>query len=438
VRAPCPRRGAACCTAGRVTGPTTSSVLLTSAHLEPQDDRRRPLDECAGPPRRCPDGDAEEYFLAALEDEDTLTQALEGAPTARPKAPTRDAGTGGTAPAGAYLQSVTVAGFRGIGPAATLPLTAGPGLTVVCGRNGSGKSSFAEALEVLLTGDTQRWLGRSAGWKDTWRCLHSPTAEITAELLIEGTNGPAQLRRAWDTADTKIEDAATTVHRPGQGRLDIGTLGWADALVTQRPFLSHAELESLLAQPSNLYKQLNRLLGLEDMDAALARLSQACLAADRDSKLAGKDLPGMRAAASGVDDERAARARELLEAKAPNVDALLLLAAGATVPDDGPLVILGQLSALIVPGAKAVAEAATALQEAADRLQAAQASTDGDAADTADLLAAAVAHTADHGDGTCPVCGTVGVIDDGWRARTRPRSNVSVRRARPSERPAVR
>src|SRR5580658_8370288 len=49
---------------------------------------------------------------------------------------------------GAYLKSVTVAGFRGIGPATRIDIKPGPGLTVVCGRNGSGKSSFAEALEV--------------------------------------------------------------------------------------------------------------------------------------------------------------------------------------------------------------------------------------------------------------------------------------------------
>jgi hypothetical protein len=35
-------------------------------------------------------------------------------------------------------------GLRGIGPRQTLELVPGPGLTVVAGRNGSGKSSFAE------------------------------------------------------------------------------------------------------------------------------------------------------------------------------------------------------------------------------------------------------------------------------------------------------
>ena len=53
-------------------------------------------------------------------------------------------------PARAYIDAVRVQGFRGIGPSAELALSPGPGLTLVVGRNGSGKSSFAEALELLV------------------------------------------------------------------------------------------------------------------------------------------------------------------------------------------------------------------------------------------------------------------------------------------------
>ncbi|MEA2826408.1 MAG: hypothetical protein QOG43_847, partial [Actinomycetota bacterium] len=40
----------------------------------------------------------------------------------------------------------------------------------MAGRNGSGKSSLAEAFEILLTGENQRWAGRKAKvWQDGWR-----------------------------------------------------------------------------------------------------------------------------------------------------------------------------------------------------------------------------------------------------------------------------
>src|SRR5689334_5280753 len=72
-----------------------------------------------------------------------------------------------------YLAAIHAEGFRGVGPLATLPLRPGPGLTLVTGRNGSGKSSFAEAAELALTGDSKRWSGRTVVWRKGWRNLHS-------------------------------------------------------------------------------------------------------------------------------------------------------------------------------------------------------------------------------------------------------------------------
>jgi hypothetical protein len=51
-----------------------------------------------------------------------------------------------------FFDSVSVSGFRGIGRKARLPLNAEPGVTLVVGRNGSGKSSFAEGAETAFTG----------------------------------------------------------------------------------------------------------------------------------------------------------------------------------------------------------------------------------------------------------------------------------------------
>jgi hypothetical protein len=96
------------------------------------------------------DGTAADLVLAACEGPEALENALDGwAPARHEPAPAREAQP---EPPGAYLRSITVQAFRGIGPPAEIQLTAGPGLTVVVGRNGSGKSSFAEGLEMLLIG----------------------------------------------------------------------------------------------------------------------------------------------------------------------------------------------------------------------------------------------------------------------------------------------
>lgn len=88
-----------------------------------------------------------------------------------------------------YLQDITVSGFRGIGPETKLEIPPGPGLTVVVGRNGSGKSSFSEALEVLLTGDNYRWKNKRIPWKKGWRNLHQgDNPKIVARFQVEGMN----------------------------------------------------------------------------------------------------------------------------------------------------------------------------------------------------------------------------------------------------------
>jgi hypothetical protein len=99
---------------------------------------------------------------------------------------------------GAFIREVAVEGFRGIGPVQTLELRPGPGLTLVVGRNGSGKSSFAEGLEVLLTGDSLRWKERAAVWREGWRNLHHPAASLSGTFLLEGERGPCVVSRRWE------------------------------------------------------------------------------------------------------------------------------------------------------------------------------------------------------------------------------------------------
>jgi hypothetical protein len=76
---------------------------------------------------------------AAVEGQAAFDEAWDG-DSLPPKRDRGGAGTG-TDPAGAYLSTITVEGFRGLGAKAVLPLRVGPGLTVVTGRNGSGKST---------------------------------------------------------------------------------------------------------------------------------------------------------------------------------------------------------------------------------------------------------------------------------------------------------
>ena len=245
--------------------------------------------------------EAADLLLAAFESEESLSAQLSGEAAARPSADV--AGVALPKPAGAYLQSLTVSGFRGIGEPATLRLQPGPGLTVVVGRNGSGKSSFAEALEVLLTGQLRRWEKLSVVWRQGWRSMHHPQqAQITAEFLVEGA-GPAVVQRTWpDGAD--FATSSVYVQFRGEKRAGLEQLGWSAALADHRPFLAHGEIEAFFGSPSGLYELLASVLGLEDLNAAATRLRQARLSRESAFKEVSKSLRDLLIRLEGTADER--------------------------------------------------------------------------------------------------------------------------------------
>jgi AAA domain-containing protein len=102
-------------------------------------------------PARCKD-----LLVAAFDSDLQLAATLRGGTAATSPGSARPARPDSLAEI--YLRAVRVRGFRGIGPKACLDLRPGPGLTVVTGRNGSGKSSFAEAARVCSASPRSRFV----------------------------------------------------------------------------------------------------------------------------------------------------------------------------------------------------------------------------------------------------------------------------------------
>lgn len=352
--------------------------------------------------------------LAAAEGDDALDRLLDGQPAPRPATAGHD--TARIAPVeGVYLSSVTVEGFRGIGAPTELRLTPGPGLTIVIGRNGSGKSSLAEALEVALTGSAHRFQ-RSAVWRDGWRNAHHGAAPtIRVDVHLPGTKGTTTIERRW-AADAGLDASSATAQTPGHKRVELTALGWDGPLGTLRPFLNHAELESFLdATPSQLHDRLGSVLGLEPMEALIARLDARLKPMTDQAKAATAQRKALAAQLNATGDPRATAAATLLTKRTPPIDELRRMI-GGPAPDP----TLSELTALqtITPLALARVEALTAeLVAAADAVEQLDTPAARSAHDLAEILRAALQSHARHVDvasGTCPVCGTdasVGLAD---------------------------
>ncbi|MEV4621200.1 hypothetical protein AB0J74_21155 [Asanoa sp. NPDC049573] len=353
-----------------------------------------------------------DLVLAAFRGDETLAAVMRGEPL--PAAPTNETTTAEQPQV--FLESVEVTGFRGIGPQAALRLKPGPGLTVVAGRNGSAKSSLAEAAEYVLTEDSPRWSQRPAVFREGWRNLHYDGERAITVKLRPGSGGPpVMVRQAWAAGETDL--AAATVSVTGNGAMtpseDLPE--WLRSADRFRPFLSARDLERVIAsKPTELYDSIAPILGLAPLVAASGRLQ--ALRKEREDRVVAvrAAFNDLRTRLDAMDDPRAAEAVRLLDRQAgrANLPALAALAGGETVGDDARAAAAARRLA-----EQEMPDTAHALRELAEATTTVQnlASTEMAIGHrVADLLWGALEVHRDLGDQSCPVCG-VGVLNASWR-----------------------
>ncbi|MFE3444707.1 AAA family ATPase [Nocardia sp. NPDC059180] len=313
--------------------------------------------------------------------------------------------------AGIFLRAIRVRGFRGIGAETTLELAPGPGLTLVVGRNGSGKSSFAEAAELALTGGNRRWDGRSAAWREGWRNLHEPEpARIELELLAGGERPELTVTKEWAPGAALSE--ARWTQRTVAGRAPFPARRWSVPLELYRPFLSYSELGALVdGKPSELFDALHQLLGLDELTVAQETIRMRRLELERAARDSRQERLELLAELATVADDRAVRMTELLRPPTPDLTAVEAELFGSDIGSepDG----LRAIVRLRLPAEAEVADLAARLSEcgaAIDRDATADAEAD---LRILELLTRARDHAAVARPCPCPVCGQ-GTLDADW------------------------
>ena len=271
---------------------------------------------------------AGDLILAAFDGAGSVDAALRGASgpaTAGAKA------SAATAQPAVYLTAIEVEGFRGIGPPTTLSIDPGPGLTLVVGRNGSGKSSFSEALEMVLLGTNQRWEQRVKVWRDGWQNLHHRHTRVAARFAVDGRRQPLEVARVWKDGDAVDGSALSVDGKPATPDM----LGWSQQLAGYPPLLSHNELEHALdREQSKLYDALAGILGLGDLAAAQQVLREARLDREGEIKSARGALPALRELLERTTDPRADLVRAALAKKVWDLDAVAGTVGGDAESDE--------------------------------------------------------------------------------------------------------
>ncbi|MBF6318120.1 AAA family ATPase [Nocardia cyriacigeorgica] len=325
-------------------------------------------------------------------------------------------GTGDTL-AGMFVRSIAVSGFRGIGPQARLPIQPSLGLTLVVGRNGCGKSSFAEAAEFAITGDNKRWANKSKIWKDGWRNLHEGTTPyIAVELQTECPDNPLTISGSWGPG-TALEAGQWTAQRKAGDARPLDRSRLAQPLQLYRPFLSYSELGSLIdGTPSSMYDALHSLLGLDDLTTALATLQRRRLDLDKAIKETKRGKETLLAELSILEDERARTVERQLQARQVDLEALSRVVLGAE-ESSGAAAWLSAVTAVELPSEEAVEAALTRLTAATTRLLGV-ATADAEASSRMLDILILASEFAEDGDCRCPVCGE-GELDEQWRDSTR-------------------
>ncbi|MEI6620750.1 MAG: AAA family ATPase [Actinomycetes bacterium] len=213
------------------------------------------------------------------------------------------------------LMKVEIEGFRGASTPLSIAFESGPGVTVLHGENGSGKSSITEALRMALEGQVGlTHLGAKGRVHQLWGSVDERS---------KGADQASVEVHFRDAADPRIHLLVvahfdgTRVHRIATLTLPDGAQtefpsdsaawkSWDSAIRTSPPVFAYAELANELQKRNDLQTWLSSCLA---MDAASREFNAAVIERQGRARDAKSALEQIRAAAQdslqSIDDRAA-------------------------------------------------------------------------------------------------------------------------------------
>lgn len=207
------------------------------------------------------------------------------------------------------LWKVRVQGYQGVGAEHPLEIEfdVTPGITVLHGPNGCGKSSIADAVDTALRGSPRRPIATGSGGNlPLWEREHCgrDAEQATVEVTLAHGTDRLVLTCRLDASGDVIERACLWQQRQQSTAVDLGG-AWRSALDGHQPMFSYAAIERRVQVAKDLQGFLEPMLALGGCFAALkaAVVDAAAPAKDAADSLQVA-LTDAKRAADAVDAER--------------------------------------------------------------------------------------------------------------------------------------
>ncbi|TFD05960.1 AAA family ATPase [Cryobacterium sp. TMT1-66-1] len=170
------------------------------------------------------------------------------------------------------IERVSIHNYRGVLNEDPLVLVFDPtpGITVLHGLNGAGKSSISDAVDLALSGNTPAVTGGTAGKAALWDPVHLARGSSSARVEVTLSSGGDRLVIATVLGQTgeTVSHEALLESRNGIAKVNLGQ-SWHQALASHQPVFAYASLERRVQLSKDLATYFEGLLALGGSFSAL-------------------------------------------------------------------------------------------------------------------------------------------------------------------------